>query len=118
MAIMLGDLGVETRVAPSVDEAIEVLASFVPDVILSDLAMPDRDGYDLVREVRRMPKPLSKVPAIAMTAYARADDAERALRAGFTRHLPKPTDAEALAGAIRDVIRVDDRLPSGAAHRP
>jgi signal transduction histidine kinase len=103
-ALMLGTLGAEVRTATSVDEAIGTLSSFMPDVIVSDIAMPDQDGYDLIRHVRALPPPASELPAIAVTAYARADDADRAVRAGFTCHLAKPVDAEVLADVISTLV--------------
>jgi PAS domain S-box-containing protein len=104
MDLTLSSLGAIVRTARSVDVAIHTLSRFIPDVIVSDIAMPGRDGYDFVRQVRNMPVPLSDVPAIALSAYARADDAERALRAGFTRHLAKPLELEKMAEAIAGLV--------------
>ena len=103
-ALALGALGAEVRTATSVDEAMTVLASFAPHAIVSDVAMPRRDGYDLIRDVRSMPAPLSGVPTIALTAHARPDDAARALRAGFISHLAKPVDTDVLADVIATVV--------------
>jgi PAS domain S-box-containing protein len=103
-ALTLGAQGAEVRTASSVDAAIELLSSFTPDVVVSDIAMPDLDGYDFIRRLREMPLPWSDIPAVALTAYARATDAERALRAGFTRHLAKPVEPDALAGVISTIV--------------
>jgi CheY-like chemotaxis protein len=103
-ALMLGSLGAEVRTARSVDEAIDLLPSFTPDVIVSDLAMPERDGFDLIQYVRALQPPASEIPAIALTAYASAYDVDRALRAGFTRHVAKPVDAEELASIISALV--------------
>jgi PAS domain S-box-containing protein len=103
-ALMLGTLGAEVRTAASVDEAIDLLPSFTPDVIVSDLAMPDRDGYDLIEYVRGLQPPASEIPAIALSAYASANEVDRALRAGFTRHVAKPVDAEVLASIISALV--------------
>jgi CheY-like chemotaxis protein len=75
-----------------------------PDLLLSDIAMPGRDGFDLVREVRSSGDSLATIPAIALTAFAHADDRRRAIEAGFDGHLPKPVDLDELAGAIRRLL--------------
>ncbi|MDP8999607.1 MAG: ATP-binding protein, partial [Myxococcota bacterium] len=84
VSIMLGERGAVVRTAASVNEAMVILTSFTPDVLVSDIAMADRDGYDLVREVRAMPAPISTIPIIAMTAHARLDEVKDALEAGFS----------------------------------
>ena len=66
--------------------------------------MPDRDGYDLVESLRRLPAPLCSIPAIAVTAYARPGDAKRAVRSGFARHVRKPVDVDRLCEAISRVV--------------
>ena len=70
--------------------------------MLSDIGMPDVDGFDLIREVRRLP-PASGglIQAIALTAFARPEDRERVLRAGYQAHVGKPVDADELASTIR-----------------
>jgi CheY-like chemotaxis protein len=86
-------LGYEARVetAGSAKEALEQLGSFRPDVILSDIGMPDEDGYDLIRQVRGLESAEGgAIPAAALTAFARAEDRRRALEAGFQMHVPKP----------------------------
>ncbi|MGH7440368.1 MAG: ATP-binding protein [Polyangiaceae bacterium] len=100
----LGRHGAVVFNAASVDVALGLVRGFPPDVIVSDIAMPGRDGYDFIREVRKLPAPLGAVPAIALSAYARGEDAERALEAGFTRHLAKPANPEELVAAIRDAL--------------
>ena len=98
------DRGADVRTAQSVDGALALLESFHPDVLVSDISMPVRDGHDLIREVRRMPGTIALTPAIALTAYARAEDAERAVRAGFTRHLPKPIGADAIVALVVEMV--------------
>jgi CheY-like chemotaxis protein len=71
---------------------------------VSDIAMPDHDGYDFIRRLREMPLPWSDIPAVALTAYARVADAQRALRAGFTRHVAKPVEPDVLAGIISTIV--------------
>ncbi len=102
--LMLDGLGAVVRTATTAEQAIELLKTFAPDVLVSDVAMPICDGFALIEQVRGLSGPLSGVPAIALTAYARADDAERVLRAGFTRHLAKPVEPHALSQAIAAVV--------------
>lgn len=97
VATALSHQNAEVAVASNVDEALTVLAREVVDVLVSDIGMPGKDGYDLIREVRAQGR---SVPALAVTAFARAEDRERVLRAGFQMHLPKPLDTEELALAI------------------
>ena len=90
------------REAGSVAEAATILQEWVPHVLISDIAMPEEDGYGLVGRLRASPEPaLKELPAIALTAFARTEDQVRALEAGFQRHLPKPFDPAALLSAVR-----------------
>ena len=82
--------------ACSADEALTSLELFGPNVLVSDLGMPGRDGYDLIREVRARGYSEDRLPAIALTALARPEDRRRALLAGFQLHAPKPNDAAEL----------------------
>jgi PAS domain S-box-containing protein len=83
--------------ATSVQEALDAVESF--DVVVSDIGMPQADGYAFIQRLRARATG-SGVPAIALTAYARSEDAERAVRAGFQQHLAKPVDADELLDAI------------------
>jgi PAS domain S-box-containing protein len=95
----------EVETAASAAEAIAALADFRPDVILSDIAMPDEDGYELIRRIRSMEsEQLRRTPAVALTAYARTEDRNRALAAGFQMHLAKPVEPAALATAIASLV--------------
>jgi CheY-like chemotaxis protein len=111
-AVMLKSCGAVVETATSVNQAMDLVPSFSPAVIISDLAMPEADGYELIRRLRVMPSPMSAVPIIALTACARADDAGRALRAGFANHLAKPIDGHALVAAITEVIAVAPFAPA------
>jgi PAS domain S-box-containing protein len=102
--LMLEPLGVVVRTAASVDEALQLVEAFEPDLVLSDLAMPDRDGYDLLRTVRRLRGPARAFPIVALTAYARPEDAARILAAGFAAHLAKPVDTRKLVAAIGSLL--------------
>ncbi|MDP9151012.1 MAG: ATP-binding protein [Myxococcota bacterium] len=102
--LVLDGMGVVIRTATAADEAFDLLSSFLPDVLVSDIAMPVLDGFALIERIRAAPPPFSDLPAIALTAYARADDADRVLRAGFTKHLAKPVDPTLLADAIAELV--------------
>ena len=103
---MLGRAHAEVREADSVAGALEVLAGWPPDILISDIAMPEEDGYSLVRRLRASPVPaLRQLPAIALTAFVRSEDQVHAQEAGFQRHLPKPFDPPALLGAVASLTR-------------
>jgi CheY-like chemotaxis protein/two-component sensor histidine kinase len=93
VATMLERCGVRVSLAASVPEAMDVLRRERPDVLISDIGMPEEDGYALIRKVRALPvESGGRVPALAMTAYARMEDRTRALLAGYQMHLPKPIE--------------------------
>jgi CheY-like chemotaxis protein len=78
-----------------------MLADFRPDVLLADVGMPGEDGYSLIRKVRALPDGrLARVPAVAVTAYARGEDRQAAVDAGFDRHLAKPFEPSELAALV------------------
>ena len=102
---MLSLTGALVEAVGSVAEAMIAFDQARPDVLLSDIGMPIEDGYSLIRRVRaRIPERGGKVPAAAITAYATAEDRERALAAGFQLHLSKPVDLEHLSAAIAALI--------------
>ena len=96
--------GTEVRSAVSVQDAFEVLESWTPELIVSDLAMPHEDGYTLVRRLRATPV-LQGIPAIAVTAHARPEDREAALAAGFDGYVSKPIDREVLLALAATLLR-------------
>lgn len=99
--------GAQTRNAYSVAEAIGFLSEWVPNIVLSDITMPDEDGYSLIKRIRSMqPKEIAGLPAIALTAMARSEDGDRALSAGFHMHMPKPIDIDELTKAIESLVNV------------
>jgi CheY-like chemotaxis protein len=93
---VLRGAGAEVATAGSADEAVGRIEAFRPDVLVSDVGMPGQDGYELVRRVRMLGGGLGRVPAAALTAFARVEDRTRALLAGFQAHVPKPVDANEL----------------------
>ncbi|MEO5721119.1 MAG: ATP-binding protein, partial [Chthoniobacterales bacterium] len=98
VALTLAKCGASVTVASSVNDALGLMASLAPDVIISDIAMPGEDGYAFIEKLRGLPCP--SVPVIALTAYASLQDRERALASGFNGHLTKPVDPAALVRAI------------------
>jgi PAS domain S-box-containing protein len=102
-ALALAQRGAEVKTARSAGEALAVLAGFGADAMVCDIAMPDIDGYALIQRIRSLRAPFAPIPAVALSGHARPEDAERALKAGFDRHVAKPVDADALAGMLRDL---------------
>ncbi|MBE9178796.1 response regulator [Oculatella sp. LEGE 06141] len=101
IAFLLDQYGATVRVATSALEALAALAEFQPDILLSDVGMPEMDGYMLLRQVRTLPPEQSgQVPAIALTAYAGEINQQKAIAVGFQTHLSKPVDPAALIAAI------------------
>jgi len=87
-------------------EALDLLKKERVHVLLSDVAMPDEDGYALIRRVRALERPDSaSIPAAALTSMARAEDRQQALQAGFQLHLAKPIDARSLIDAVAALVR-------------
>jgi CheY-like chemotaxis protein len=98
----LGQCGAEVATAGSAAEALAEISKSPPDVLVSDIGMPEEDGYSLIRNVRVLPAERGgRVPAIALTAYARAEDRMEALRAGFQMHVPKRPRLIRLRGRFR-----------------
>ncbi|MFL6263502.1 MAG: ATP-binding protein [Thermoanaerobaculia bacterium] len=92
--------GADVTPAASVNEALEILRDLDPDVLVSDIGMPERDGYDLIREIRAHGRDAGALPAVAVTAFASPEDRQRALAAGFQVHLAKPVDPKELTSVI------------------
>jgi len=108
VAAQLEEHGAAVLTAASVAQAFEALQREHVDVLLADIAMPDEDGYGLIRKLRGLhPAPIAAIPAAALTAFARNEDRLAALRAGFQLHLAKPIDAHALVTAV---ARLGDKL--------
>jgi len=94
----------EVRTAASVDEALAAIAEFRPDVLISDIGMPQRDGFDLIREIRTHGQSARDLPAIALTAYARPNDRRNILLAGFQLHISKPAEPYELIAAAASLV--------------
>lgn len=94
----------------SAEEAFTVLPTFNPHILISDIGMPDEDGYALIRKIRSREKTeqLKRIPAIALTAYARVEDRMKALSSGFQMHVPKPVEPAELATVIASLVKFDE----------
>jgi signal transduction histidine kinase/CheY-like chemotaxis protein len=104
MRAMLADTGARISEADSAEEALRVFAEDRPDIMLGDVAMPAQDGYSLMRTLRALPDGEgTRVRAIAVSAYARREDRQQALKAGFNDHVCKPVQADDLFDALERV---------------
>jgi len=113
LSMLLGQFGARVTAVGSVDEALAVLDRDPPHVLLSDIAMPEEDGYTLIRKVRaRDAARGGRVPAAALTAYATPEDRTKALRAGYHDHLPKPVDPAVLIETVASLARRSEPPPS------
>jgi CheY-like chemotaxis protein len=99
----LEERGAHVTLAMSAAEALESIGHATPDILVSDIGMPGRDGYALIRDVRALRGPGARIPAIALTAYARSEDRVKAMRAGYQSHLAKPVEPIELIAVIRSL---------------
>ena len=104
IAMAFGSGGADVRTAVSASDALRLLQAWVPDLLVSDIGLPQEDGYALIERVRALDtRHGNRIPAVALTAYACAQDRTRALNAGYQSHLTKPVD-------IRELVAVAARL--------
>jgi len=104
MLAVLEDRGACVEVAESVGHAFELLETIQPDVIVSDIGMPEEDGLDFIRRLRALPaERTARTPAIAVSAFTGTSDRARGIAAGFDRYLHKPVDFDELCATIRGV---------------
>jgi CheY-like chemotaxis protein len=101
----LAQLGATIALAQSAIEGLEAIKTHRPDIVLSDISMPGRDGFDLLRDIRALaPDAGGSVPVIAMTALVTRLDGARFLKAGFQAFLPKPFHPDKLVETIQKVL--------------
>ena len=106
MSTILEQVGAQVKTTASVREALDALETLQPDVLITDIGLPEEDGYALIREVRdRESERGGFLPALALTGFTRAEDRVRALAAGFQSHLPKPVEPTELTAAIAALAR-------------
>jgi CheY-like chemotaxis protein/two-component sensor histidine kinase len=104
LRFILEQYGAEVLTAPSTREGLKILDHWQPDALVSDLAMPGQDGYELIRQLRsRGAKRGGNIPAVALSAYTRSEDRQRALSAGFQTHVSKPVDPEELVSVVANL---------------
>jgi signal transduction histidine kinase/ActR/RegA family two-component response regulator len=106
MVALLSGTGAEVTAVSSAREALAQVRGHIPDLMLADIGLPDQDGYELIRQVRSLENAGHKImPAVALTAYARPQDRDRALAAGFQLHIAKPVEPEAFVNAVAELAR-------------
>jgi PAS domain S-box-containing protein len=102
VSMALAQCGARTAAVGSAREALQMLPEFRPDVLVSDIGMPDEDGYAFIRRVRSLgAHGVADIPAVALTAYCQPEDQRRALMAGFQMFVPKPVQLTELADVVR-----------------
>ena len=104
--------GAEVKTAENVAAGYAEFMREVPNVLISDVGLPEQDGYDLIRRIRQLPANKGgDVPAIALTGYVSLQDQARALSAGYHEHLPKPIDTDRLIGVVAELgnLHVENR---------
>jgi CheY-like chemotaxis protein len=111
MQAVLEQRGANVLLAESVARAFEIIDRTSPDVVISDIAMPEEDGIAFVRQLRDRPADRGgQIPAIAVSAYVANTDRARALAAGFDHYLFKPVDFDSLVVAIHTVLTADKAI--------
>jgi CheY-like chemotaxis protein len=119
---LLSEAGCSVTAVESAAQALRVVASDRPQLLISDIGLPDEDGYSLIKRIRRLDRTEGgAMPAIALTAFARTEDRARALLAGFQAHIGKPVDAGELLATVTslaDMVAADRRAADEAAARP
>ncbi|MEH2289345.1 response regulator [Nostoc sp.] len=106
LTVLLAEYGAKVLTVASATEVLANLESFKPDVLVSDIGMHEVDGYSLIKQIRTLtPQKGGEIPAIALTAYARVEDSQRAINCGYQRHVTKPLDPEELVQAVVALAR-------------
>jgi len=104
---VLKRVGAEVTSVGSAREALEVLEREKPQILVSDIAMPQEDGYALLKKIRALPPERGgRIPAIALTAHSLVQDRLQSLRAGFQSHVPKPVVPEELVEVVASIIHL------------
>lgn len=109
LELALNGSGFECRAACNGREAMELLLETAPDVIVSDISMPEEDGLSFLRRVRELAGPVARTPAIALTALGTKRDRDLAFESGFDLHLTKPTAIGDLKAALVGLVSTERR---------
>ncbi|MBF2009477.1 MAG: PAS domain S-box protein [Chlorogloeopsis fritschii C42_A2020_084] len=111
ISTVLQECGAEVIAVGSTGEALASLEQFIPDVLVSDISMPDEDGYTLIRKIRGLePEMGGRIPAVALTGYARVEDYRQAIEAGFQLHVAKPVRAVELVAVVASLGRMSGKI--------
>ena len=107
LRVVLEAAGATVTTAGSAAEALGMLESNPPDVLIADIGMPEMDGFALIKHVRTLPNPVAaQVPAAALTAFARSEDRTRALLAGYQVHIAKPVEPAELVATLASLTEL------------
>jgi signal transduction histidine kinase/ActR/RegA family two-component response regulator len=109
LAGLIERAGGEVTTAESTSSALDAVHRKAPDAIIADIGMPGEDGRAFLRRIRELPPPVGAAPAIALSAYTRAEDQESALRAGFTSFIAKPATPQQLLRALDELMNASER---------
>jgi CheY-like chemotaxis protein len=106
IAFILAQQQIQVTIAASAAESFEIVSNLEIDILISDIGMPDEDGYSLLRHIRTHPNPSKcSIPAIALTAFAKEENRMEAIAAGFQRHLSKPINPDDLIEVVSSLAR-------------
>jgi PAS domain S-box-containing protein len=109
LTLVLQENGAIVTAAASASEGLKIAQQTPLDLVISDIGMPEMDGYGLLAAIRSLPSAIASVPAIALTAYAQEIDRQRALAVGFQEHLAKPIESELLVAKILSAVNIAER---------
>jgi PAS domain S-box-containing protein len=109
MSAILEQCGAEIKVAENAAQALSLIDEYRPDILISDIGMPETDGFELIKKIREKEKGSGKrLPAVALTAFARAEDRLKALSAGYNMHIPKPVEPTELIVVIANLTETNN----------
>ena len=104
LATLFGQMGARVETADSAPAAFAIVQARPPELIIADIGLPGEDGYSLIRRIRALPSPVGDIPALALSAYTRAEDREAAYIAGFNQFVGKPALPQTLLVAVDDLL--------------
>jgi CheY-like chemotaxis protein len=110
LRFFLEHCGAQPTVASNGQEALETIKTERPDLVISDLAMPHMDGYELMEKIQDLEEEIGSLPSIACSAFARGEDRARTRQAGFQDHVEKPVDLDQLVTTILKVVNLPPSL--------